>query len=260
MSYNMNDWDDTMRSKSTETLGIKKSRKESDDSRSDTGFPRTRTYLVVSLVLIAMLVIACVVLSIFLAKEVKKKQQQTVKGRPPPSGITQKEYCYTAECLRIAADFTRNLNRSVNPCDNFYQYSCGSWIKDHPIPPSRTMYDAFIVLDEQNFLKLRDILEEDDNLPSKHAVQKAKRYFKDCMNEEQVENTSQQSIEQFMAKYGSWALNNQTWNSTNWKWSNVLLAMTLDLEETPLFGTYLDINPKESSRHILMVSKLFCSR
>ena len=122
------------------------------------------------------------------------------------------------------------------------------------------MYDAFIVLDEQNFLKLRDILEEDDNLPSKHAVQKAKRYFKDCMNEEQVENTSQQSIKQFMAKYGSWALNNQTWNSTNWKWSNVLLAMTLDLEETPLFGTYLDINPKESSRHILRVSKLFCSR
>ena len=260
MSYNMNDWDDTMRSKSTETLGIKKSRKESDDSRSDTGFPRTRTYLVVSLVLIAMLVIACVVLSIFLAKEVKKKQQQTVKGRPPPSGITQKEYCYTAECLRIAADFTRNLNRSVNPCDNFYQYSCGSWIKDHPIPPSRTMYDAFIVLDEQNFLKLRDLLDEDDNLPSKHAVKRAKRYFKDCINEEQVENTAQESIEQFMAKYGSWALNNQTWNSTNWKWSNVLLAMTLDLEETPLFGTYRDINPKESSRHILRVSKLLCSR
>lgn len=260
MSYNMNDWDDTMRSKSTETLGINKNRKESDDSRSDTGFLRTRTYLVVSLVLIAMLVIACVVLSIFLAKEVKKQQQQTVKGRAPQSGITQNEYCYTAECLRIAADFTRNLNRSVNPCDNFYQYSCGSWKKDHPIPPSRTMYDAFIVLDEQNFLKLRDILDEDDNFPSTHAVQKAKRYFKNCMNEEQVENTAQKSIEQFMVKYGSWALNNQTWNSTNWKWSNVLLAMTLDLEETPLFATKVDINPKESSRHVLRVSKLLCLR
>lgn len=260
MSYKMNDWDDTMRSKSTETLGISKNEKESDDSRSDTGSPRTRTYLVVSLVLIAMLVFACIVLSIFLAKEVKKKQQQTVQGRPSPSNTTPKDHCYTAECLKIAADFTRNLNKSVNPCDNFYQYSCGSWKKDHPIPPSRTMYDAFTVLDEQNFRKLRDILEEDDNLPSKHAVQKAKRYFKDCMNEEQVENTAQKSIEQFMANYGSWALNNQTWNSSNWKWSNVLLAMTLDLEETPLFDTYIDINPMESSRHILRVSKLLCSR
>ena len=259
MSYKMNDWDDTMRSKSTETLGISKNEKESDDSRSDTGSPRSRTYLVVSLVLIAMLVFACIVLSIFLAKEVKKKQQ-TVQGRPSPSNTTPKDHCYTAECLKIAADFTRNLNKSVNPCDNFYQYSCGSWKKDHPIPPSRTVYDAFIVLDEQNFRKLRDILEEDDNLPSKHAVQKAKRYFKDCMNEEQVENTAQKSIEQFMANYGSWALNNQTWNSSNWKWSNVLLAMTLDLEETPLFDTYIDINPMESSRHILRVSKLLCSR
>ena len=26
------------------------------------------------------------------------------------------------------------MDRSVDPCENFYQYSCGTWIKDNPIP------------------------------------------------------------------------------------------------------------------------------
>lgn len=263
MSYNLNDWDDESTTKSTETLGIDKNEnKGREDERFGTGYRKMRTYLVVSVVIIALLIIVCIVLSVFLAKEDRKQQQQKSSEQPPtPSekpterGTAEKVYCYSPECLQLAADFARNMNASFDPCVDFFQHSCGSWIKDHPIPPSLNMFDTFLQLDIKNEKRIREMLEEKDQLPEKSAVRKAKRYFKSCLNVEEVEQTAKQSLLPLMAKYGSWALDNQTWNSSEWSWSKLLPVVTRNGVTTPIFSVYLDINPRNSSQHILAVSQ-----
>src|SRR5699024_10776248 len=42
--------------------------------------------------------------------------------------------CSTAACKEIATIFKGSLNTSVNPCEDFYQYSCGNWMASHHIP------------------------------------------------------------------------------------------------------------------------------
>ena len=52
-----------------------------------------------------------------------------------------------------------NIDKSVDPCVNFFAYSCGGWIKNNPIPPDQTNWTASSKLEDTNKLILRDVLE-----------------------------------------------------------------------------------------------------
>jgi putative endopeptidase len=50
------------------------------------------------------------------------------------------------------------IDKSVDPCENFYRYSCNGWLKRNPLPADQTSYDRYTELYEFNRLILRNIL------------------------------------------------------------------------------------------------------
>lgn len=52
------------------------------------------------------------------------------------------------------------IDKSVDPCENFYRYSCNGWFKRNPLPPDQTAYGRFTELYELNRQHLRQILEQ----------------------------------------------------------------------------------------------------
>ena len=53
-----------------------------------------------------------------------------------------------------------SMDRSVDPCTNFYLYSCGGWIKRNPIPPDQPRWNVYAKLGQDNQMFLWGILEE----------------------------------------------------------------------------------------------------
>ncbi len=51
------------------------------------------------------------------------------------------------------------IDTSIDPCENFYRFSCNGWFKKNPLPPDQTSYGRFTELAELNRLQLKQILE-----------------------------------------------------------------------------------------------------
>ena len=52
------------------------------------------------------------------------------------------------------------LDRSANPCVNFYQYACGTWMASNPVPGDHSRWGRFDALQERNRTILQNILDD----------------------------------------------------------------------------------------------------
>ena len=80
------------------------------------------------------------------------------------------------------------IDKSANACQNFYQYACGNWQKENPIPSDQTRWGQFNKLEENNKLVLYDLLTKASQ-PGKHnpIEQKVGDYFAACMDTKTIE-------------------------------------------------------------------------
>jgi putative endopeptidase len=75
------------------------------------------------------------------------------------------------------------MDRSVDPCVDFYKYSCGSWSKHNPMPPDRTAWLVYAKAYEDNLQFLRGILEQASSTQESDPVtQKIGKFYAACMN------------------------------------------------------------------------------
>uniref|UniRef100_A0AAZ3PMB3 Neprilysin n=1 Tax=Oncorhynchus tshawytscha TaxID=74940 RepID=A0AAZ3PMB3_ONCTS len=57
--------------------------------------------------------------------------------------------CTTADCTQSASRLLENMDANVDPCDNFYQYACGGWLKKNVIPETSSRYSTFDILRDE---------------------------------------------------------------------------------------------------------------
>ena len=82
----------------------------------------------------------------------------------------------------------KSMDTSADPCVNFYQYACGGYLKQTPIPADESSYGQFNEISDQNLLVLKSILEQaaGSTGPRTPNEQKIGDYYGTCMNVEGV--------------------------------------------------------------------------
>ncbi len=80
-----------------------------------------------------------------------------------------------------------SMDKSVDPCVDFYKFSCGGWMKNNPIPADQPHWDVYAKLANDNMQFLWGILEQDAKATNRNPIQqKIGDYFAACMDTEAI--------------------------------------------------------------------------
>ena len=82
-----------------------------------------------------------------------------------------------------------SMDKSVDPCADFFTFSCGGWIRKNPIPPDQSSWSVYGKLQDENQAQLRSILESAAGATGERLpyLQKIGDYYASCMDEKAVD-------------------------------------------------------------------------
>lgn len=112
-------------------------------------------------------------------------------------------------------------------CDDFYEYSCGRFLRETSIPVRKTIWNAFEIVDHQVKEQLLTIFNEPIDYSQIKPFQNLKKFYKACMNLTAIERIGiRQFRKTIVNELGGWpVLSNQTWNDSKWTWTDAIVKL-----------------------------------
>uniref|UniRef100_A0A8C5ARM3 Endothelin-converting enzyme 1 n=1 Tax=Gadus morhua TaxID=8049 RepID=A0A8C5ARM3_GADMO len=160
--------------------------------------------------------------------------------------------CLTEPCVRVAGAVLASLDRSVDPCHDFYSFACGGWIRNNPLPEGKSRRSPFSELWENNLLLMKQLLENTTVKELSQAEEKAQRYYHACMNETKIESLGAQPLQELIKQAGGWALTGQ-WDEDNFQ--EVLRWVSANYRTSPFFTVFVSTDAKNSNSNVIQIDQ-----
>ncbi|CAH4038346.1 neprilysin-2 isoform X2 [Pieris brassicae] len=140
----------------------------------------------------------------------------------PPAVIAKSDepkVCKDADCIHTASKLLQNMDESAEPCDDFYDFACGSFVKNTRIPDDKTSVNTFSIITDQLQEQIRSLLDAPIVADEPRPFVLAKTLYQACMNRTAIEARGIQPLTDMLRRLGGWpVLDGENWDERSFSW------------------------------------------
>ncbi|XP_022238540.1 neprilysin-11-like [Limulus polyphemus] len=161
--------------------------------------------------------------------------------------------CKTSFCVKAASNILHSINTSVDPCENFYLFACGSWIKDNVRVTGSI--SSLSKMNNKLLYRIYEILSQPSAANDPEHLKKAKALFNSCRNETHRASEGASVLLRDLDYFGGWpVLKGGSWNESSFDWIKVLHKMyRRGYNKDILVSVRMNIDVKDSKSLILLI-------
>ncbi|XP_012534425.1 endothelin-converting enzyme 1 [Monomorium pharaonis] len=150
-----------------------------------------------------------------LNKNLKNEEESNEKNKPT--------VCQSQECKEIAQIFLDSMDKSVDPCDDFYEYACGKWPVHNPIPKGMTSWNMYDLGTSLVMNKTKEIFDEGPKDGDLLAIKLAKKWYTVCMDTDAIDRQGLEPLVFTLSRIGGWPMimEPDEWNEQEYSWQKV---------------------------------------
>lgn len=212
----------------------------------------------------------CSSFSFEIVAQVKKSGAEALQSPPglhvnqnalPTVNKTKKQdnddVCLTPGCIHAASRALDLMDESVEPCDDFYSFACGNFVKETLIPDEKVSVNTFSIIGDKLQEQLRSLISDKVDPNDSEPFNMAKRLYKACMNKTVIEERGLRPLFDITDKLGGWpVVKGDEWDSkSEWSWTWAVkefrkVGYSMDY----IFDFSIGIDLKKSTSRIIDVS------
>ncbi|CAF2099472.1 unnamed protein product [Rotaria magnacalcarata] len=179
------------------------------------------------LVLLSVFIVTTVVLAIVYGLEKVKTTSDT--GTTTPATPASQDLCLTPYCVKAANYLIESIDQTVDPCEDFFNFVCGTWIENTRIPDDAGAENTFNALRAQLDNNVVDLLSSPPSSGTVEptAVKNARNLYQSCIDEAGIESEGVESILGLIkTQFGGWPiLEGPSWDNSTFNLMDVLLNL-----------------------------------
>ncbi|XP_063990613.1 membrane metallo-endopeptidase-like 1 [Diachasmimorpha longicaudata] len=159
-------------------------------------------------------------------------------------GLPSLNGCTTPGCISFAKTLKENMNTAVDPCDDFYEFTCGRWSENNPMPGDAELWDISKIMAEdisEKFIKILGSSSESSS-PSR-ASQLVRKMYHNCMDLDAIEKNGFEAILSRLQSTGGWPV---MMAPSDWSPNATSLSQILGYYEKEIGGEslyFFDVTP-----------------
>uniref|UniRef100_A0AAY4CN96 Neprilysin n=1 Tax=Denticeps clupeoides TaxID=299321 RepID=A0AAY4CN96_9TELE len=152
-----------------------------------------------------------------------------------------------------SARLLENMDSKVDPCNNFYEYACGGWLKKNIIPETSSRYSTFDILRHELAVELKGVLERQDS-SSSSALIKARTLYKSCTNESLIEQRGGMPLLTVLPDVLEWPIATDNWDTnygSKWRAEDAIARLNEKYGKPVLINYFISTDDRDSNSHII---------
>ncbi|XP_057331077.1 neprilysin-2-like isoform X3 [Microplitis mediator] len=135
------------------------------------------------------------------------------------NGTDADNICDSPSCVHTASKILKNMDSSVDPCDDFYRFACGGFLKSTIIPDDKVSVNTFSIISDQVLEQLRMSIEDPRLIDMPYPFRLVKTLYKSCMNKTVIEEQGLTPLLSIVKKLGGWpVLEGDMWKDDEFNW------------------------------------------